>query len=361
VDRIIDKARARDNERIRAAVFPKTKDSPWMLALYERLSIMLDRRTAIRWGSVLGFVIILCMSGQATAEAKSLISETPSGWSLARASGIPVLPSVPGGLAVPLPPTSIQDEPAPEPALPAVNESDLAEGSGSYRNMILIPAGTFEMGSPEGQGRADEHPRRAVFLKQFYLGKYPISVRDYCDFLNKRGLVARDGQPRIRLDSPDCPVNAGGRRFDPKRGSEDKPIVCVSWYGAADYAEWAGGRLPTSAEWEKAGLLTALQVQKDVLNVSESHGVVPITQAGQGARGICGMTGYVWQWCSDWYSPDYYTTGPAENPPGPADGQEKNIRGGSWAAAESSCRIQNRHKASPRGYFKTVGFRIVKD
>ncbi|MCX5860589.1 MAG: SUMF1/EgtB/PvdO family nonheme iron enzyme [Desulfomonile sp.] len=272
----------------------------------------------------------------------------------------PLLPGCPSGPSVPLPPTFDDQR---ESVLPAYSpdNSKVAEGKGNYSEMLFIPSGSFDMGSKEGEGRVDERPRHKVFLKDFYVAKHEITVRQFCDFLNNEGESSKDGIPRVKLDNPDCPLVRKGRVFRPKPGFEDKPVVCVSWYGAVDYALWAGGRLPTSAEWEKVALLTTLHVPTDNLKVSAEVDSEPVFSAVRGVRDIKGMIGNVWEWCSDWYLWDYYTESPAENPEGPSVGTEKIIRGGSWASPDALRRIQNRHRASPRGYYRTVGFRIVKD
>jgi len=272
----------------------------------------------------------------------------------------PYLPSCPGGTPVPLPPLFRPDSKPSTPA-PSANGDNLVEGTGKYLGMVLIPAGPFDMGSPEGEGRPDERPIHKVFLKDFYIAKYDVTAKDFCDFLNARGEQTRDGLLRSNLDSPDCPIVKAGRIFRPKEDCADRPMVCVSWYGASDYAEWVGGRLPTSAEWEKAALLTASYNAGDYLTIMPRESAMPVTVAAPGAKGVTGMTGNVWEWCSDWYSREYYAESPRSNPMGPALGEEKNIRGGSWASPESSKRIRNRHKISPRGFYRTVGFRIVKD
>ena len=188
-----------------------------------------------------------------------------------------------------------------------------------------------------------------------------MTVQEYCRFLKSQGENSRDGSPRIRLDSPDCPVVKNGNSYRPKDGFADKPVVCVSWYGAVEYAEWVSGRLPTAAEREKAALLTTPHPPKDRLVFHPRNELAPVSESSQGVREVSGMFGAVWEWCADWYSRDYYSQSQASNPTGPALGEEKEIRGGSWVAPESSWRIGNRHKAGPRGYFRTVGFRIVKD
>lgn len=272
----------------------------------------------------------------------------------------PFLPGCPGGTPVPLPPL-LKPESKPTAPAPSVNGNNLVEGRGKYSGMVLIPAGPFDMGSAEGEGRLDERPVHKVFLKDFYVAKFDVTVKDFCAFLDAQGENSRDGTPRAKVDSPDCPIVKVGKVFKPREDCSDKPMVCVSWYGASDYAEWAGGRLPTSAEWEKAALLTASNRAGDYLTILPGEDSVPVTIAAPGSNGVTGMTGNVWEWCLDWYSHDYYSESPMSSPTGPALGEEKNIRGGSWASPECSKRIRNRHKASPRGYYRTVGFRIIKD
>jgi hypothetical protein len=274
--------------------------------------------------------------------------------------GAPLLPAVPGGAPMPLPPAP-RTAPAAKMPEPVVDGANLVDGTGKFSGMILIPAGPFEMGSPDGEGRPDERPQHQVFVKDFYIARQPVTVQDYCRFLKSKGENSREGSPRIKLDSPDCPVVKTGNSYRPKDGFADKPVVCVSWYGATEYAEWVGGRLPTAAEREKAALLTTPHPPKDRLVFHQSEGVAPVSMAAPGVREVSGMFGNVWEWCADWYSRDYYAQSQANNPTGPALGEEKEIRGGSWVSPESSWRIRNRHKAGPRGYFRTVGFRIVKD
>ncbi len=280
---------------------------------------------------------------------------------------IPLLPSPPRApMEIPLPPLP-KKEPIPEPAgTAAPDKADVREGSGKYVGMVLIPAGTFEMGSPDKQGRVDEQPAHKVFLKDFYIAKHEVTVSRFCDFLNAAGLKARDGLERIKMQSrdtvsPDCPVALERKKFVPKEGAEDLPMVCISYYAAADYARWAGGRLPTEAEWEKAAWMTTPNPPGDFLQILPRESSVSVRAAFPGVSGVSGMVGNAWEWCSDWYNADYYSNSPPARPTGPTLGSEKVIRGGSWASAEASRRIRNRHKAFPRGYYRTVGFRIVKD
>lgn len=275
-------------------------------------------------------------------------------------SDVPLLPSCPSCPPIPLPPT-VEDEPESGLPMNMPDNSRVVEGSGRYDGMLLIPSGDFEMGSRDGQGRVDERPLHKVFLKDFYIAKHAVTVKQFCDFLNAEGPVSRDDIQRVKLDSPDCPLEKAGKIFKPKLGFADKPMVCVSWQGAIDYSLWAGGRLPSSAEWEKAALYTQRHIPSESLRISDQEASESVVSALPGIRGMRGMIGNVWEWCADWYARDYYAQSPQDSPQGPAAGIEKIVRGGSWASPETSRRIQNVHRAAPRGFYRTVGFRIVKD
>lgn len=273
----------------------------------------------------------------------------------------PLLPACPGESSVPLPPVLGPREPSVKGTAPAVNGGTVLEGTGKYRGMALIPSGPFDMGSPDSSGRPDERPAQRTLLREFYIAKHQVTASEFSEFLNQQGETSKDGALRVKLDCPDCPIIKNGKRFQPKDGFEDKPVVCVSWHAASEFAQWAGSRLPTSAEWEKAALLITPHPPGDALTLLQREGSVPVQSAEPGLRGVTGMVGNVWEWCSDWYARDYYAQNPGANPAGPSLGQEKVIRGGSWAAPECSKRLKNRHKAAPRGYYRTVGFRLVKD
>lgn len=273
----------------------------------------------------------------------------------------PTLPACPGGVGIPLAPF-LEVRPKAEKTSPKTEVGNVTIGMGKYAGMVLIPAGPFDMGSEENEGRVDERPVRSVHLKDFYMAQHEVTVKEFCDFLNAKGNVSRNGMLHVKLDSPDCPLVKDRNYFQPKPDMADKPIVCVSWYGASEFAQWAGGRLPTSAEWEKAALHTSPYRPGDYLTLLSRADSVPVIIASPGVSGVTGMIGNVWEWCSDWYSrDDYAKNSGVVNPTGPALGKEKVIRGGSWASPEASKRIRNRHRASPGGYFRTVGFRIVKD
>jgi formylglycine-generating enzyme len=265
----------------------------------------------------------------------------------------PLMPAVPGGLPVPVPPTGGGDS-GPECRLPSIMGTAVRGVAGAYSGMIMIPAGPFDMGCSEDEGSPDERPLHRVNLRKFHIAEHEVTVREFCEFLNKTGLNSLQGTLRVALDAADCPIVRRGKTFYPKEGRADEPMVCVSWPGAAEFAKWVGGRLPTVAEWEKAAAILGLD------KTQAADGIQP-TEAHSSDRATGGLGGHVWEWCADWYASDYYSNSPADNPTGPSAGQERELRGWSAIQAEGVRRIRNRHKAFPDGCYRTVGFRIVKD
>ncbi len=272
----------------------------------------------------------------------------------------PTLPPCPGGLGAPVAPM-INEDHQTKTSNDKIPVGAIRKGHGNYKGWLKVSTGPFMMGNPDTEGRPDEHPRREVHVNTFYGNLTEVTTRNYCKFLNEQGNKDAGGFDRVNLESEFCPIELVGKKYTPKKNMDNFPVVTVSWRGAMDYAIWTGGRLPTAAEWEKLALLSTPDPPGDYLSILARKGSVDVRMSFPGKLGVRGIVGNVWEWCLDWYSPDYYKSGEDNNPQGPKLGEMKEIRGGSWAGAEASKRIRNRHKAGPRGYYGTVGFRVVKD
>ncbi|MDO8587174.1 MAG: formylglycine-generating enzyme family protein [Armatimonadota bacterium] len=184
--------------------------------------------------------------------------------------------------------------------------------------MITIPAGKFIMGSNH---EPDEKPVHTVYLDTYQIGKCEVTIAQYRKFCKATG-----------YEMPDAPS------WGWKHGH---PIVNVTWNDAAAYCKWAGGRLPTEAEWEKAAAGTdgrtypwgdAWDNNKCAnvyLNLTSTQPVGSYP-AGASAYGCMDMAGNVWEWCADVYAKDYYKASPSRNPRGPSRGGYRVMRGGSW-------------------------------
>jgi formylglycine-generating enzyme required for sulfatase activity len=239
--------------------------------------------------------------------------------------------------------------------------------------MAGIPGGPFQMGSMDGE--PNERPVHTVLLNTFLMDRYLVTNTDFARFLNLFGNQEEGGEKWLDIDHHPlswwlCKIQKKDGRFVPKRGYENYPVVKVTWYGARAYARWVGKRLPTEAEWEKAargGLEGRKYVYGDTLspdraNVEGFHSGTPVGMYPPNGFGLYDMVASVWQWCSDWYDPEYYARSPSRNPQGPESGSLKVLRGGSWFH-KGSWAVATRSKDDPlsHDFCFVTGFRCVKD
>jgi formylglycine-generating enzyme len=235
--------------------------------------------------------------------------------------------------------------------------------------MILVPAGPFPMGVPAGDrdGGRDEYPRHQVDLDAFYIDKHEVTNGRYRQFVKATG-------HRI----PQHPKNQARTLWKGDQVSEavaERPVVNVDWHDAAAYCAWAGKRLPTEAEWEKAANGTEdrrfpwgnVEPTAKHLNFNQQwigeKTLMPVGsyEAGKSPYGVYDMAGNVWEWVADWYDPAYYEKSPAKNPPGPGTGTDKVLRSSGWAVETPLVRIFTRVKSDPLIRNESTGFRCAMD
>jgi len=228
-------------------------------------------------------------------------------------------------------------------------------GAAAY---LWIPAGTFEMGCwPGSDGcpdRGDEAPMHAVTITRgFWLRRTPVTVDAYQKFA--RATLRR--LPRPGATNPNWRL-------------EDQPIVNVTWSDAADYCAWAGGRLPSEAEWEYAaragsngpryGDLDAVAwYRNNAVQGMAGPGTHAVALKLPNAFGLYDMLGDVAEWTADWYGSAYYGQSPMEDPLGPSSGRFRVLRGASWTDSASQVRVSRRIPAAPAKTAGWLGFRCV--
>lgn len=238
---------------------------------------------------------------------------------------------------------------------------------------VAIPAASFR----QGGGRApDEKPIRTVALGAYRIDATEVSVGAYEAFVatgayTVETLWSPEGWTWARAH-PDG-AGPGVRRSD---RTADHPVVAVTWYEADAYCRWAGGSLPTEAQWEHAsckgdGTRYAWGDGEDFdaawfgegkfgqLTSVNTRAVGVESERLRSPFGLLHTAGNVWEWTSDWYDAHTYRAGDATDPTGPAEGSWRALRGGSYMNLPSYCTCTHREPARPDDVRLTVGFRCA--
>ncbi|MGV8118956.1 MAG: formylglycine-generating enzyme family protein [Candidatus Xenobiia bacterium LiM19] len=268
-------------------------------------------------------------------------------------------------LGKPLPRNTPVCSPEGERPKTVINQKDGSE-------MVLIPAGEFMMGSREEKSARDDCPGHTVYIDEYCIGKYEVTNDQFSSFVKDSHYVtdaekAGDQRTWRTLAVP---------------GRDTHPVACVTWNDAKAYCEWAGGNLPSEAQWEKAARGTdgraypwGNEWDEKACNWFEGpsasgladifcwRGTAPAGSFPAGANpcGVEDMAGNVWEWCSDWYGESFYRESPSRNPGGPAKGDYRIVRGGSWSDYSTRYfQCACRHQAEPGGWSANIGFRFCR-
>jgi len=256
--------------------------------------------------------------------------------------------------------------------------------------MVYVPEGNFTMGSNDGS--SDEQPVHTVYLDAFWIDQTEVTNAMFSLFVERTGYQtdAEGKGSSYVFDGANWNDVSGADWQHPQgpssglAGLNDHPLVHVSWNDAEAYCGWAGARLPSEAEWEKAArgtdgrtypwgnqspagnLLNFADVNLNVdwadKNVNDGYEfTAPVGSYPSGASpyGALDMAGNVWEWVADWYGETYYSQSPSSNPTGPASGEVRVLRGGSWVSDEDVVRSAHRVRSNPTDSFDFVGFRCV--
>ena len=218
---------------------------------------------------------------------------------------------------------------------------------------MSVPAGSFLMGSNAPGSWNDERPVHAVWVDAFLMDRHEVTNRRYAAFLQDTGRAKPTFWEDDRFNNP------------------DQPVVGVSWDDAAAFCRWAGKRLPTEAEWERAAR-GGLEGKTYPWGDQEPGGRACFGLAGETAApcgvgqyapngfGIYDLAGNVAEWCADWGDEEYYAHSEPRNPRGPATGTERIVRGGSYGPGAALLRCAGRTRVNPAQREAYIGIRCVK-
>ena len=217
---------------------------------------------------------------------------------------------------------------------------------------VWIAPGTFKMGCSQGDNACNDNEKpthQVTIRKGFWLGQTEVTVGAYKRYATASGQT----MPAPAWHST---------------GADDSmPIVNVSWNDATAFCDWAGGRLPTEAEWEYASRAGTAEARYGHIDEIAWHSLISDAKAHDVAKkmpnawSLYDTLGNVWEWVSDWYDENYYRDSPSQDPPGPANGEKRAVRGGSWFQDPSALRESFRGAGVPDKGSDLNGFRCGGD
>ena len=275
----------------------------------------------------------------------------------------------------------------PEPTItptftptPSMGSTMVSEKDGMV--LVFVPAGEFTMGS---KLYASERPPHQVNLSAYWVDQTVVTNEMFVAFLNdvvSQTLVDSGNYVRFKdnviyaLTCIGCTrwtdrIVWDGVKFSSAPGYENHPVLLVTWAGADAYCSWAGRRLPTEAEWEKAARGTDARTypwgeaspDDSLLNFADKVG--DTTEVGKYPDGVSvygalDMSGNAWEWVSDWYGETYYQSSPSTDPLGPDSGDHKVARGNGWYDIFNDVRSAYRSSLFPNTAFDNLGFRCAR-
>jgi formylglycine-generating enzyme required for sulfatase activity len=301
------------------------------------------RAMSIRWVGMSGLaaiILLFAMFGRNYFANNNLVEKTPA-----------VPPSETLRIFTPVSTKStLTDTPAPGIGSLLVSDKD-------GMVLVYVPAGEFAMGADNDN--ADNAPQHRVVLDAFWIDQTEVTNALYAKCVD-----ANQCDPPVRTSSYIRPTYFGEPEF------ADYPVIYVNWNMARTYCEWAGRRLPTEAEWEKAARGTDARAypwgnaspKDSLLNYNGNNGdttMVGTYPEGASMYGALDMAGNVLEWVQDWYDEAYYQDSPLANPSGPEFGQLRVLRGGSWHVGDSVARSDYRYRVDPKNIGMIIGFRCA--
>ena|GEM_PF-673759 len=260
--------------------------------------------------------------------------------------------------------------------------------------MAFVPAGTLMMGLADEQVEElarrypqwrpewfeSERPAHKAVVSAFFMDVCPVTNRQYMEFVRATGYPSpshwqrreKTMETRVKkLLGEKTVTRIVGEELIIPRGIESHPVVNVSWHDALAYARWAGKRLPTEAEWERAGRGddgrfwpwgNAFDDQRVNISSAGPGATTPVGRYREGVSpyGCFDLAGNVWEWCSDWFDRATYARSPEVDPAGPEWGSGRVVRGGCWASGALTVRTTHR-SSNPAAYWDDrLGFRCAK-